>query len=60
MWSEKDIKKFENFIIKNKKNIFSFNEIINHTSKNKSVFIINYLLKFALKFMRSFKNKRNV
>ncbi len=60
MWSEKDMKKFENFIIKNKKNIFSFNEIINHTSKNKSVFIINYLLKFALKFMRSFKNKRNV
>ena len=59
MWSEKDMKKFENFIIKNKKNIFSFNEIISYTTKNKRVFIINNLLKIALKSMRSLKNKKN-
>ena len=57
MWSEKDMNKFENFIIKNKNQISSFNEIINYTTQNKNIYIINYLLKMILKFIRKLRKK---
>ena len=60
MWSDKDMKKFEQFIVKNKKNICSFDQIINYTAKNDNVLLVNSILKFILKFVRKIKNKKNV
>ena len=53
-WSDKDFLKFENFIIKNKSKIITFDTSLKKISENNFYKFINWSVKQGLKFIRMF------
>lgn len=53
-WTEKEFKKFELFVKKNKDGFISFDQAISEINNNMSCKLVNLLVKFFLKFLRFF------